>query len=228
MRDRPLRPPPVAASFKSGRSRHVNLYPRPSLVFGRVLRGTAMEICQEPAPAMRTPLSTLYMRPLPLTLHALDSEAGRRLFAEALADGGLSCEVQRRRRRARSAWSRARRRAFPRAGPRELKASRSSVAHRQLLEAVSGAKRRRPLLPDRRISRRVGPRLVLDTARFKYPPHWVPLEALFAAMLGPRRRDRPAPRLAQLARQAARATRPLCLRSAASTRPHGRGGRRIR
>jgi len=123
MRDRPLRPSPVAASFKSGRSRHVNLYPRPSLVFGRVLRGTAMEICQEPAPAMRTPLSTLYMRPLPLTLHALDSEA----------------------------------------------------------------------------------------ARFKYPPHWVPLEALFAAMLGPRRRDRPAPRLAQLARQAARATRPLCL-----------------
>src|SRR5256885_16696036 len=170
MRDRPLRPSPVAASFKSGRSRHVNLYPRPSLVFGRVLRGTALEICQEPAPAMRTPLSTLYMRPLPLTLHALDSEAGRRLFAEALADGGLSCEVQRRRRRARSAGSRARRRAFPRAGPRELNARRSSVAHRQLLEAVSGAKRRRPLLPDRRISRRVGPRLVLDTARFKYPP----------------------------------------------------------
>jgi len=56
-----------------------------------------MEICQEPAPAMRTPLSTLYMRPLPLTLHALDSEA----------------------------------------------------------------------------------------ARFKYPPHWVPLEALFAAMQAP-------------------------------------------
>jgi glutathione gamma-glutamylcysteinyltransferase len=24
--------------------------------------------------------------------------------------------------------------------------------------------------------------LVLDTARFKYPPHWVPLELLFAAM----------------------------------------------
>ena len=42
MRDRPLRPSPVAASFKSGRSRHVNLYPRPSLVFGRVLRGTAV------------------------------------------------------------------------------------------------------------------------------------------------------------------------------------------
>ena len=27
--------------------------------------------------------------------------------------------------------------------------------------------------------------LVLDTARFKYPPHWVPLEALFAAMQAP-------------------------------------------
>jgi glutathione gamma-glutamylcysteinyltransferase len=24
--------------------------------------------------------------------------------------------------------------------------------------------------------------LVLDTARFKYPPHWLPLESLFAAM----------------------------------------------
>src|SRR5262249_19629567 len=24
--------------------------------------------------------------------------------------------------------------------------------------------------------------LILDTARFKYPPHWVPLELLFAAM----------------------------------------------
>jgi glutathione gamma-glutamylcysteinyltransferase len=24
--------------------------------------------------------------------------------------------------------------------------------------------------------------LVLDTARFKYPPHWLPIEVLFAAM----------------------------------------------
>jgi len=24
--------------------------------------------------------------------------------------------------------------------------------------------------------------LVLDTARFKYPPHWMPVELLFAAM----------------------------------------------
>jgi glutathione gamma-glutamylcysteinyltransferase len=24
--------------------------------------------------------------------------------------------------------------------------------------------------------------LVLDTARFKYPPHWLPVELLFAAM----------------------------------------------
>lgn len=27
--------------------------------------------------------------------------------------------------------------------------------------------------------------LILDTARFKYPPHWVPLSQLFAAMAAP-------------------------------------------
>ena len=51
-----------------------------------------MPICREPGSVMPTRPSerTLYMRPLPPTLHAFDSDAGRRLFGEALLDGKMT------------------------------------------------------------------------------------------------------------------------------------------
>jgi glutathione gamma-glutamylcysteinyltransferase len=53
-----------------------------------------MAICNESVAALRVPTPpsprTLYMRPLPCTLHALDSAAGRRLFAEGLLDGSMA------------------------------------------------------------------------------------------------------------------------------------------
>jgi glutathione gamma-glutamylcysteinyltransferase len=82
----------VAASFKRGIGRHVNLHVRSIRLFGRVLGGAAMAICNEAVSAMPAAPSerTFYMRPLPFALHALDSEAGRRLFAEALLDGTMA------------------------------------------------------------------------------------------------------------------------------------------
>lgn len=51
-----------------------------------------MEICNESVSAVtpRPSKGTLYMRPLPHVLHALDSRTGKRLFAEALLDGTMA------------------------------------------------------------------------------------------------------------------------------------------
>jgi glutathione gamma-glutamylcysteinyltransferase len=216
-----------------------------------------MEICQEPAPAMRAPLSTLYMRPLPLTLHALDSEAGRRLFAEALADGSMASYFKLAQqfhtqsdpaycglgslvcvlnalgvdpaRPWKGPWRWFSEELLDCCKPLEAirglglsldevaclaKCSGAGVAldrpgpghgvehfRAQVLE--SSRREGAPLLIvnySRRSLEQTGDGhfspiggyhagsdrvLVLDTARFKYPPHWVPLEALFAAMQAP-------------------------------------------
>lgn len=215
-----------------------------------------MKICKESVPAISTSASrrTLYMRPLPLTLHALDSEPGRRLFAEALLQGtmagyfrlaqqfhtqsdpaycglgSLVCALNALGIDPARPWK----------GPwrwfseelldcckpleqiRHLGLSLDEVAclarcsgtdvalHRpgpgagverfraQVLE--SSTRDGAPLLIanySRRALRQTGDGhfspiggyhagtdrvLVLDTARFKYPPHWVPLKLLFTAM----------------------------------------------
>ena len=215
-----------------------------------------MAICREPRSGMPTGPSehTFYMRPLPSTLHAFDSEAGRRLFAEALLDGkmasyfrlaqqfhtqsdpaycglgSLVCALNALRIDPARLWK----------GPwrwfseelldcckpleevRRLGLSLDEVAclarcngtdvglHRPGSEygvesfrahvVESTTREEGPVLIvnySRRILGQTGDGhfspiggyharsdrvLLLDTARFKYPPHWVPVEQLFAAM----------------------------------------------
>src|SRR5215467_11380327 len=70
----------------------MSIYVQPIPASDCLLRGAAMAMCEESVSAKPTLPSnrTFYMRPLPRSLHALDSEAGRRLFAEALLDGTMA------------------------------------------------------------------------------------------------------------------------------------------
>jgi len=215
-----------------------------------------MEVCKESVPAVPTQPSdrTLYMRPLPDALHALDSETGRRFFAEALLDGTMASYFKLAQqfhtqsdpaycglgslvcalnalgidpaRQWKGPWRWFSEDLLDCCKPLEeirrlglsldevaclAKCSGADVAlHRagfetgverfraQVLEASTrdGA----PLLVVNYSRRALGQSgdghfspiggyhadsdcvLVLDTARFKYPPHWVPLELLFTAM----------------------------------------------
>jgi glutathione gamma-glutamylcysteinyltransferase len=215
-----------------------------------------MELCKEPVSVMSTPPSerTLYMRPLPFTLHALDSESGRRLFAEALLDGTMAsyfslaqqfhtqsdpaycglgslvcalnalgidparrwkgpwrwfseelldcCKPLEEIRRlglsldevaclARCSGSDvALHRAGPETGVEQFRAHvlESSTREGGPLLIVNYSRRALGQTGDGHFSPIGGYHagldrvLVLDTARFKYPPHWVPLELLFAAV----------------------------------------------
>jgi glutathione gamma-glutamylcysteinyltransferase len=217
-----------------------------------------MAICNESVSAMRasTPSSqpTLYMRPLPFTLHALDSDTGRRHFAEGLLDGSMAsyfrlaqqfhtqsdpaycglgslvCALNGLGIDPARAWK----------GPwrwfseelldcckpleeiRRLGVSLDEVAclarcsgsdvmiHRPGFEygverfrahvIESSTREEAPVLIVNYSRQTLGQTgdghfspiggyhagsdrvLVLDTARFKYPPHWIPVELLFAAM----------------------------------------------
>jgi glutathione gamma-glutamylcysteinyltransferase len=215
-----------------------------------------MPICNEPGSVVPTQpsTSTFYMRPLPSALHAFESEAGRRLFAEALQDGNMTsyfrlaqqfhtqsdpaycglgslvCALNALRIDPARLWK----------GPwrwfseelldcckpleevRRLGLSLDEVAclarcngtdvglHRARSEhdvesfrahvIDSTTRDEGPVLVVNYSRRTLGQTgdghfspiggyharsdsvLLLDTARFKYPPHWVPVELLFAAM----------------------------------------------
>lgn len=215
-----------------------------------------MEICKESVPAMPTQPSdrTLYMRPLPDALHALDSETGRRLFAEALLDGTMASYFKLAQqfhtqsdpaycslgslvcalnalgidpaRQWKGPWRWFSEELLDCCKPldeiRRLGLSLDEVAclarcsgadvvlHRPGVDTgiehfrahilESSERERAPLLIANYSRRPLGQTgdghfspiggyhaysdsvLMLDTARFKYPPHWVPLELLFTAM----------------------------------------------
>ena len=207
-----------------------------------------------PASPPGSPGPTFYMRPLPQTQHALDSPTGRRLFGEALADGGMAsyfrlaqqfhtqadpafcglgtlvcalnalgvdpsrqwkgpwrwfseelldcCKPLDEIRRggvsldevaclARCAGaSVALHRAVASGGAAEFRAHVIESATRDDAPVLIVNYSRRPLgqTGDGHFSPIGGYHaasdqvLVLDTARFKYPPHWMPVSQLFAAM----------------------------------------------
>lgn len=215
-----------------------------------------MEICNESVPAMPAARSdrTLYMRPLPDALHALDSETGRRLFGEALLDGTMASYFKLAQqfhtqsdpaycglgslvcalnalgidpaRQWKGPWRWFSEELLDCCKPLEeirrlglsleevaclARCSGTAVAlHRPSFETgvehfrahvlETSTRAGAPLLIvnySRRALRQTGDGhfspiggyhalsdcvLVLDTARFKYPPHWVPLEQLFTAM----------------------------------------------
>ncbi len=215
-----------------------------------------MEICRKSVAAMTPPPAsrTLYMRPLPYRLQALDSGTGRRLFAAALREGtmanyfklaqqfhtqsdpascglgSLVCALNALgidpARPWKGAWRWFSEELLDCCKPLEeirrvglsldevaclARCSGTDVAlvragfetgverfRAQVLE--SSTREGAPLLIVNYSRRTLGQTgeghfspiggyhadsdcvLVLDTARFKYPPHWVPLELLFRAM----------------------------------------------
>lgn len=214
-----------------------------------------MAICNESRSALATrpPERTFYMRPLPSAQHALDSETGRRLFAEALLDGGMASYFKLAQqfhtqsdpaycglgtlvcalnalgidpaRQWKGPWRWFSEELLDCCKPLEeirlvglsldevaclARCSGADVAlHRPSPERgierfradVIEATTREPVVLIVNYSRRTLGQtgdghfspiggyhagsdsvLVLDTARFKYPPHWVPIERLFAAM----------------------------------------------
>ncbi len=215
-----------------------------------------MPICKESAYAKRTPPGphTFYMRPLPRALHALDSDAGRRLFSEALLGGSMAgyfrlaqqfhtqsdpaycglgslvcalnalgidpvrawkgpwrwfseelldcCKPLEEIRRLGLSLDEAA--CLARCSGAEAALQRPGAEHgieRFRAQVVESSNREdAPVLIVNYSRRALGQTgdghfspiggyhagadqaLVLDTARFKYPPHWVPVELLFAAM----------------------------------------------
>jgi glutathione gamma-glutamylcysteinyltransferase len=215
-----------------------------------------MAICEESVSATPTLPSerTFYMRPLPFALHTLDSEPGRRLFAEALLDatmasyfrlaqqfhtqsdpafcglGSLVCVLNALGIDPARPWKGpwrwfseelldcckpleeirglgltldevaclarcngtdvALHRAGPDYGVERFRAhvTDSSTREGAPLLIVNYSRQALGQTGDGHFSPIGGYHtgsdrvLVLDTARFKYPPHWVPLELLFTAM----------------------------------------------
>ena len=215
-----------------------------------------MAICNgsRSAPATQPPGRTFHMRPLPSAQHALDSETGRRLFAEALLGGGMAgyfklaqqfhtqsdpaycglgtlvCALNALgidpARQWKGPWRWFSEELLDCCKPlEEIRVSglsldeveclaRCSGAHAALhrpdmehgverfrAHVVAAATQDEPAVLIVNYSRRTLGQtgdghfsplggyhagsdsvLVLDTARFKYPPHWVPIEQLFAAM----------------------------------------------
>jgi glutathione gamma-glutamylcysteinyltransferase len=214
------------------------------------------EVCDESrsAIATRPPERTFHMRPLPSEQHALDSIAGRRLFAQALLDGSLSSYFRLAQqfhtqsdpaycglgslvcalnalgidpgRQWKGPWrwfseelldcckslAEIRRlglsldevACLARCSGADVLARRADSEHdieRFREDVVESATRDEPTVLIVNYSRRILGQtgdghfspiggyhaasdsvLVLDTARFKYPPHWVSVERLFAAM----------------------------------------------
>jgi len=215
-----------------------------------------MAICNETRPGLsaQPPDRTFYMRPLPSEQPALDSETGRRLFAEALIDGGMASYFKIAQqfhtqsepaycslgtlvcalnalgidpaRQWKGPWRWFSEELLDCCKPLEeirlvglsldevaclARCSGAQVAlHRPGSEygverfrehVIEIATRNEPAVLIVNYSRRTLGQtgdghfspiggyhaasdsvLVLDTARFKYPPHWVPVESLFAAM----------------------------------------------
>ena len=215
-----------------------------------------MAICNESRSGNPTepPERTFYMRPLPSGQHALDSETGRRLFVEALRDGGMASYFKLAQqfhtqsdpaycglgtlvcalnalgvdpaRQWKGPWRWFSEDLLDCCKPlEEIRVAGLSVDEVACLARCSGvdvalhrpgpehdmklfreqvievATRDEPAVLIVNYSRRTLGQtgdghfspiggyhtgsdsvLVLDTARFKYPPHWVPIEQLFAAM----------------------------------------------
>jgi phytochelatin synthase len=215
-----------------------------------------MAICNESAVALasRPTERTFYMRPLPNAQHALDSETGRRLFAEALAGGGMASYFRLAQqfhtqsdpaycglgtlvcalnalgidpaRKWKGPWrwfseelldcckplEEIRRvglsidevACLARCSGTEVALHRPGAEHgaeRFREQVIEAATRDEPAALIVNYSRRTLGQtgdghfspiggyhaasdsvLVLDTARFKYPPHWIPIARLFAAM----------------------------------------------
>jgi glutathione gamma-glutamylcysteinyltransferase len=199
------------------------------------------------------PERTFYMRPLPPTLEALDSERGRRLFAEALLEGSMAsyfrlaqqfhtqsdpaycglgslvCALNALRIDPVRSWKGPWRwfseelldcckpldeirrvglsldevACLARCSGTDVAVHRADPEHVERFRAhviESSTRDQAPLLIVNYARGTLGQTgdghfspiggyhagsdqvLVLDTARFKYPPHWVPVELLFAAM----------------------------------------------
>jgi glutathione gamma-glutamylcysteinyltransferase len=215
-----------------------------------------MAICNETRStlAAQPPERTFYMRPLPCAQHALDSETGRRLFAEALLAGGMASYFKLAQqfhtqsepaycglgtlvcalnalgidptRQWKGPWrwfseemldccktleeirlgglSLDEVACLARCSGAEVTLQRPSEGYgveRFRRQAIEVATRDEPAVLIVNYSRRTLGQtgdghfspiagyharsdsvLVLDTARFKYPPHWVPVDRLFEAM----------------------------------------------
>ena len=165
-----------------------------------------MSTCAHSPSRPQPPERTLYMRPLPTALAALDSAAGRATFQRALVAGTLDGYfklAQQLHTQADPAFcglgslvcalnalgidpgrraARARIETFREDLLAAATASDGPVLIVNYSRSAVGQTGTGHFSPIGGYDAATDQALVLDTARFKYPPHWMPVALLFAAM----------------------------------------------